>query len=105
MSGAYFEIPRTEFVGFSEEEQLARMFHEAYERRAAWQFGYLPRSWERLTAADQDLRIKVAREMIDRQLVKVLPDCPHTRTTLKRIEVRQCDICKAFPRMDGAYEE
>ena len=81
------------------------MMHESYERHASNMYGYMPRSWERLTEADQKLRIAVARELIDRDVVKVLPDCPHTHTTLRRIEVRQCDMCKSFPRLRGSYEE
>lgn len=92
---------RHAFDMFEPEERLARMLHEAYERYAAQEFGYLPRAWERLTEADQTLRILVAAELVERGLVKVLPDCPHTNTELRRIEARQCLQCGAYPRAKG----
>ena len=100
---SYSQPPRVEFSEFTPAEQLARMFHESYERHASNMFGYNPRPWEMLTEADQKLRVNVARELIERDVVKILPDCPHTHTRLTRIEVRQCERCKSFPRLRGSY--
>ena len=102
---AYFVPPRSEFAAFSAAEQLARLWHEAYERYAFNEFGYLPRLWEQLTDADRLLHIQVAEELMLREVVAVLPACDHRVSTLKRIEVRQCDICGGYPRLISHYTD
>jgi hypothetical protein len=102
---SYLPPERTAFAGMSHAEQIARAQHEAYERHAFVEFGYLPRLWERLTIADQELRVRVAQELLERGLVVVLPDCPHPSTTLKRIEVRECDVCGSYPLLFENWRE
>lgn len=97
--------PRALFAHYRDAEQLARMIHEAYERHAVEEFGYMPRKWESLTQADRDLKVAVSQELLDRRVLQLLPDCPHDMTVLKRVEARQCLQCGSFPRLCRHNEE
>lgn len=95
----YPPTPRNQFAGLAPAEEIARAYHDAYERRCWNQYGYNPRPWSNLTNADQQMKIAAAQEMLDREIVMVLPNCAHEETTLRRIEVRQCDRCGSYPRL------
>lgn len=72
---------------------LAQRLHDIYERRALDEYGYLPRTWERLTETDQNMKAASVQELLDGGLVVFLPNCTHPFTTLKRVEMRVCDVC------------
>ena len=101
----YSPSPRHLYAHLTNAEQLARINHEAYERHAAEEFGYIPRSWDNLLEADRRLRIAVARELLDRNVVGILPDCNHDETALVLIEARKCLRCGSFPRLCRYTEE
>lgn len=72
---------------------VAQRLHDVYERRALDEFGYLPRTWERLTETDRTMKAAAVQELLDSGLFVLLPNCTHPFTTLKRVEMRVCDVC------------
>src|SRR5437899_2703664 len=50
---SYLPPALVEFVEFDPVERLARLWHEAYERKAAELYGYPPSHWSGLTEADR----------------------------------------------------
>lgn len=74
---------------------LAHTLHDTFERRALDEMGYPPRPWAALTVAEQKIRAEAAQELIENEIILVMPSCPHpfAAQELVRREMRICHAC------------
>jgi hypothetical protein len=96
MQGLSKEIPVS-----TQAQSLARMLHDAYERRALDQYGYMPRRWDALPDNEKRLREEAVQEIMQSNRLLLLPACDHPEDaqTLVIRETVICGHCGAPPRL------